>query len=403
MEDVVQGTVSPPNAVRSMDQLDLAAEDLKQLGYTAVHALNSPDELELLRKQFWDFFEALGTGIERNDVSTWTDDRWPLQGRGILHGYNVGWNKASWMLRTHPNVQKAFKSCWSGLLGTEVDGLLSSMDGLCLIRPPELVPAEKERIERGDFRSWPHTDQSPLKRGLDTIQGLVTLSDSVPDDGGLVVYAGTSKDYAEKYWLVTRARLAMALPGVNKDIVRNYERKKLCGPAGTLFLWDSRTVHCNEAPKIGRTLPSVPDGTPVDLAYLPRAVSYVCLSPASLATAQQRAKLASAGTERRSWGHNAYNLGLFPLWKPGSGPRGAGDPVDPANVDIAKGWISEDEVTDQMKRMLGILPYDDARSAPGTPQPRLSEEQERDELRRLRVEAGMENAVAGGSSSPSRL
>lgn len=392
-----------------MAELSLAIEDLKTVGYTAVRVIGDNSELEQLRSSFWDFFEALGTGIDRKDPTTWEDDRWPLQDRGILHNYNVGWTRVNWELRQHPNVQLAFKKVWAGLLGLNtLPNLLSSMDGLCLIRPPELVESEAERIRSGSFRSWPHVDQSPLKRGLDTIQGLVTLYESGPDDGGLVVYKGTLADYP-KFWLLTRIRLAMAVPGINEDIVRAYQRIKLNGPAGTLFLWDSRVVHCNEAPKIGRSLPSAPpEGSTPDLRYTPRAVCYVCMSPSSLATAKQQAKLADAGRNGRSFGHNVYNLGLFPSWKPGVGPKAASmDPVDPTKVNEAKGWATE--MTNDMKRLLAILPYPDDRSAPGTPLPRDSEERDRRDYPRVVQEAVAEaqnagqTAASNGPSSPSRL
>ncbi|KAI9028693.1 hypothetical protein DFJ74DRAFT_703653 [Hyaloraphidium curvatum] len=152
------------NAVRSLDELDLAVEDLRRDGYTAIRALTDAEELEDIRSKFW------------------------------------------------------------------------ALDGICLIRPPEVVPEEAERIRKGTFRAWPHVDQHPLKRGLDTIQGLVTLYDSGPDDGGLVVYAKSHTDFASKFWLHTRMRLAMALPSVNDGIVRGHKKIKLCGPAGTLFL-----------------------------------------------------------------------------------------------------------------------------------------------------------------------
>lgn len=367
--------VASPNPVRTLDKLDLAIDDIRRDGYTAVQVVNDPGELEGLRTLFWQFFEGLGTGIDRGDPLTWEDDRWPTNDRGIIHGYNVGWNRCSWALRQHPAVQKVFARIWGsrGLIertdlepDTDDFALLTSMDGICLIRPPELVHSEAQRIRNGAFRSWPHVDQSsPFNRRFETVQGLITLYDSEPGDGGLVVYHKTHIAYENKLGLLNRARLALAVPGINEGVVRNYERRKLCGPAGTLFLWDSRTIHCNEAPHIGRLSTSshkLGEGEAVP-AHRPRAVVYVCLSSARLATKQQLAKVAEAGRQRRSFGHNVYSLSLFPVWNPGTGPRGSKDPVNPKCVQRSNGWLTEDETTDAMRRLLGIIPYGHDRSS----------------------------------------
>ena len=71
---------------------------------------------------------GLGTGINRNDVNTWTDDRWPpyVDG-GIIPAYGMGQSAAQvsipafpisahlsclwqWHVRGNENVKKAFEA-----------------------------------------------------------------------------------------------------------------------------------------------------------------------------------------------------------------------------------------------------------------------------------------------------
>lgn len=40
--------------------------------------------------------------------------------------------------------------------------------------------------------AWPHVDQSPRRRGLQCVQGLLNLAPNGPRDGGLIVLRGSS-------------------------------------------------------------------------------------------------------------------------------------------------------------------------------------------------------------------
>ena len=72
-----------------------------------------------------------------------------------------------------PNVVEAFAKIW----GT--DELLVSFDGMNVTLPSRDKPAAKP---------WPHVDQSPLRRGLHCVQGIINLSPAGPEDGSLVVF-----------------------------------------------------------------------------------------------------------------------------------------------------------------------------------------------------------------------
>ncbi len=54
----------------------------------------------------WDYLERLGTGINRNDPSTWGPDRFPPTYRGILNTLEVGHQAFVWAVRKHPRLLK---------------------------------------------------------------------------------------------------------------------------------------------------------------------------------------------------------------------------------------------------------------------------------------------------------
>lgn len=84
-----------------------------------------------------------------------------------------------WDARMEHGVLNAFSRLW----GT--DELLVSFDCLNITLPnrPDL-PARK---------AWEHIDQSPMKRGVHCVQGIINLSPNGPEDEGLVVYPGSHK------------------------------------------------------------------------------------------------------------------------------------------------------------------------------------------------------------------
>lgn len=49
-----------------------------------------------------------------------------------------------------------------------------------------------------------HMDQSPCRRGMHVIQGIVNLNDCGPDDGGLLVLEGSSKLIEEYFDVIGR-------------------------------------------------------------------------------------------------------------------------------------------------------------------------------------------------------
>ena len=127
-----------------------AMEHLEEQGFVVfAHAL-SVDEADRALGMLWDYLEELGTGIDRNDVDTWGDDRWPTAVHGaILPSFGIGHSAAQWFIRDIPNVRKCFAQVW------ETDELLVSFDGVSIWRPWTHNP--DWRTNEGP--SWLHIDQ----------------------------------------------------------------------------------------------------------------------------------------------------------------------------------------------------------------------------------------------------
>ena len=132
-----------------------AVAHLDEHGFVVLANALSAQEAEHAMSLLWDYLEELGTGIDRTDVSTWDDDRWPTAVHGaILPSYGVGHSAAQWYIRDIPKVKQAFARVWDS------DDLLVSFDGVTIWRP--WTYNSNWRTNEGN--SWLHIDQHPIGR-----------------------------------------------------------------------------------------------------------------------------------------------------------------------------------------------------------------------------------------------
>lgn len=78
---------------------------------------------------------------------------------------------------SEPAIIDAFTKIWN------TPELLVSFDGANLTLP---------HPDRQPNAAWPHVDQSPKRKGLQCVQGLLNLAPNGPRDGGLIVLKGSS-------------------------------------------------------------------------------------------------------------------------------------------------------------------------------------------------------------------
>ena len=247
---------------------------LGEHGYVVIAKALDDEQAARALELTWDYLEQLGTGIDRSDPETWTDERWPTTAHGgILPGHGIGHSAAQWFIRSAPAVKQAFAAVW------DEDDLLVSFDGMALWRPWAINPAWK--TNRGG--SWLHIDQHPTNRpGFQCVQGLVSLLPTSPDVGGNVLIPGSHRSFAQIPEVYPQ-RLGRV--PVDVDHFRFPADDPLLGgtpaitchmEAGDLLLWDSRTIHCSNA---SDTPAAVRD-------QLIRAASLVCMMPGRLTSPQ---------------------------------------------------------------------------------------------------------------------
>jgi len=253
----------------------------------------------------WEFLEALGTGIDRFDPTTWRDDRWPVAVHGgIIPSQGIGHSAAQWFIRSVPAVKQAFAAVWND------DDLLVSFDGMALWRPSSIDPTWQ--TNRGG--SWLHVDQHPLGRpGKQCVQGAVSLLATDPAVGGNILIPGSHRwfhDIPNRY----PDRLARIDSTIDHfrfpadDPLLAETPPIMCHmEPGDLLLWDSRTVHCS-SPGTGE-VHTTPD------TALVRAASLVCMMPRSRSNdrviAKRRAALETR-TSTTNWSDRFINADRFP-------------------------------------------------------------------------------------------
>jgi ectoine hydroxylase-related dioxygenase (phytanoyl-CoA dioxygenase family) len=239
-----------------------------------------------------------------------------------------------WDARMEPGVLNAFSKLW----GT--DELLVSFDCLNVTLPnrPDL-PARAP---------WQHIDQSPNKRGLHCVQGIINLCSSGPDDGGLVVYPGShllNDEFFDAHPNSALKQLRNDIYLFPKDELEWFEQRglqphKVCAELGDLILWDSRTIHYGaDATEAGKHI---------------RTAIYATYMPACLAKEEQLEKKRKVFDEFGSTSHWPYEhiepgaQKAKPLLPDGS--------IDP-RAERRKEPLEKPVHSAKLLKLAGVLPY----------------------------------------------
>lgn len=263
---------------------------LHEHGSVVLRSVLSQEEVRRATELFWEWLEALGSGVRRDDPSTWQDKNWPGSGAiGFCVSYGGCHSHASWFIRTRPRVKAAFASIWS------TPNLIASFDTFICWRPWWSKFAQSSWTP---FVENLHCDQNPVaKRGFHCVQGMVPLVDVRSDGaGGLQVVPRTNNDRTQDE-LASRYKLA-ALSGSDWLELSPSDRYVGQGQllecrAGDLILFDSRSIHggsVNAAPS-----PAFMEAHEGQLVRLAMTVTMV---PKDLASPEVRAKRLGAFQNR---------------------------------------------------------------------------------------------------------
>lgn len=240
--------------------------DLAKNGYAVVKGAIPHARAVSYQQKAFEWLKSFDTGLDLEKPETWIKENLPVQSKiNTFATYGVPHERFMWEARMEPGILKPFETLW----GT--DELLASFDSLNITFP------NRKDVPRKP--AWEHIDQSPLRRGLHCVQGIINLSTSGPEDGGLVVYPGSHLLNDEFFDTQTDKTTWEPLDRYmfSKDQLywfaeRNIKPFKVCADVGDLIMWDSRTVHYGSEPS--------------EASNTIRTAIYAAYTPAHLATAE---------------------------------------------------------------------------------------------------------------------
>ncbi|CAI7629761.1 unnamed protein product [Penicillium glandicola] len=305
--------------------------DLRENGYAVIKGVIPLERALGYQREARQWLKSFGNDeLDYENPETWVAKNLPVQSSiNTFSSYAIAHEKFMWDARMELGVIDAFAKIW----GT--DELLASFDSLNIT-----FPNRKDMPRKG---AWQHVDQSPLRRGMHCVQGIISLSEAGPEDGGLVVYPGshrlvdeyfetetdpstwTSKDL---YWF-DQAKLEW----FEKRGVRPH---KVCAEIGDLIVWDSRTIHYGSEP--------------TEASNTIRTVIYAALSPAKLAsteTLERKAEVFGKYGGTTHWPHD--NVVIRNYWA--KLPDGSRDPRD------REAPLQLPEMSDRLLKLAGVKPY----------------------------------------------
>ncbi|RDW95314.1 hypothetical protein BP5796_01077 [Coleophoma crateriformis] len=217
-------------------------DDLAEHGYAVIKDAIPMERALAYQQGAFAWLTSFDRGLDLDNPETWTAEHLPVQSKiNTFTAYSVSHEKFMWDARMEPGVLKAFETMW----GTSE--LLVSFDALNITFP--------NRKDVPHMAPWEHVDQSPLRRGLHCVQGIINLSEAGPDDGGLVVYPGSHKlleQYLEEATEPSSWTKADFYPIRGTDLEyftsRGLKPLKVVASPGDLIVWDSRTIHYGSEP-----------------------------------------------------------------------------------------------------------------------------------------------------------
>lgn len=224
------------------------------------------------------------------------------------------------------NVRSVFGSLW------RTEDLVTSFDGVCIRRPPELT---KCRFESGNEKSGLHCDQSkstvgkvPSVRGWQSIQGGVNLEASEEGDGCFRVLSGSHLLHAKAPWEGGSIKDYYKLSDTDLEwyMGQGCVDTKVTCPKGGMVLWDSRAIHSSTSPVKGR-------GNRGRF----RMTTFVAMNPRNHVSANVAKRRMDAFKEGRTTSHWPSLMRLVAK-KPGT--RGRVDACTDPSVDAKKEWKS---------------------------------------------------------------
>lgn len=237
-------------------------QDLEEKGYAIIPNVIEEELLEKHRQQMWEMLYTLTSKwevpIEENNPKSYRGfyDFFPLHSMLLQH-WEVGQSQLSWDIRQNPKVIQCFEKIFS------TSELLVSYDGMSIHFPPEITG-------RGWWnKHWFHTDQNFYIPGRKAIQGQVNLYDVREGDATLVVLEKSHlfhSEISQNFDVDPKQNfLKLSEDQMNFYLQNGCTEKRIQCPAGSLVLWDSRTIHYGSEPLKERKMQNMRCAAPINI------------------------------------------------------------------------------------------------------------------------------------------
>ena len=285
-----------------ISNLSTLNNNLQNYGLAIIPNLINNDEIKAMNDGIWNYLEYassnLDVQIDRTKPKTWrTYEEYFTEKSMLLQRYGIGQAQHLWNLRQNPKVIEVFKTIYN------TSDLAVSFDGTSFGLPPE-----KTKI-KPPVNKWFHTDQAYANNELESIQSWITGYDVCEGDATLGFLENSHKSHAkckiefnleeedefyyDDYYQLSDKQLNWY---INKAGCSEYYVK--C-PAGSMVLWDSRTIHYGANPVEKRIKPNF------------RNVAYICMQPKNLISNKVKTQRKKAFDEIKTTSHWVAKCAIF--------------------------------------------------------------------------------------------
>jgi hypothetical protein len=283
---------------------------LEKYGVAIIPNILTEEECNAAQKGMWDTLEYItqtwDNPINRADPTSWREMKklYPKHAMLIQH-WGIGHSQFVWNIRQNPQVAEVFGKLWN----CPKEDLLVSYDGVSFHMPPETTNIGWHRETKY------HTDQSPLTKDFDCIQGWVNGFDTNEGDATLAFMEGSHKYHKDLHEVLNITEKADWYRLDDPEQVKYFtdkgcSPKRIMCPKGSLVLWDSRTLHSGSEPLKNRSKPNF------------RCCVYICYKPRYTISKPILNKRIKAFEELRLTSHHPIRSTLFPKY-----PRTYGGPI----------------------------------------------------------------------------
>tara|TARA_B110000908_G_C10267317_1_gene465628 strand:+ start:864 stop:1844 length:981 start_codon:yes stop_codon:yes gene_type:complete len=303
---------------------------IKKYGVAIIPNLLNEDECNMMKTGMWDYLEHVSqqweNPLSKDNVNSWKEfsNLYPKHSM-LLQQFEIGHTQLMWNLRQNPKCVNVFSKIWD----CNPEDLLVSFDGGSFHLPSEIT-------NKGWFRKkWLHTDQSYTRPNFECVQSWVTAYDVNKKDATLSFLEKSNRyhqEFKDTFNVTNKTDwYKLTEEELNFYHEKRCKEKRIACPAGSMVLWDSRTIHCGVEPLKGRANANT------------RCVVYLCYTPRNLATPKILEKKMKAFTEHRTTNHWPHKPKLFP-----KNPRTFGKEILPMTA------LNDPIITDLGKRLAGF-------------------------------------------------